>query len=219
MTALTLVSHALCPYVQRAAIVLAEKGVPFDRRWVDLDAKPAWFLALSPLAQTPVLLVDGQPLFESAVICEYLEDTQPHPLHPADPLQRARHRAWIEFGSAILADLWGFETAKDLATVGLKAAALKAKFERIEESLGDGPFFAGDRFCLVDAAFGPVFRYFDVFDALIDHDIFSRTPKVLAWRRALAARPSVRDAAPADYADRLRAFLADHDAYLHRLAA
>ncbi len=220
MPKLTLVSHHLCPYVQRASIALAEKGVPFDRVYVDLSAKPDWFRQLSPLGKVPLLQVDDDAvIFESAVICEYLEDTQPHPLHPADPLQRARHRAWIEFGSAILADLWGFETAKDLATVGLKAAALKAKFERIEESLGDGPFFAGDRFCLVDAAFGPVFRYFDVFDALIDHDIFSRTPKVLAWRRALAARPSVRDAAPADYADRLRAFLADHDAYLHRLAA
>ena len=96
---------------------------------------------------------------------------------------------------------------------------MKAKFERIEASLGDGPYFAGERFCLVDAAFGPVFRYFDVFDALIDHDIFSRTPKARAWRRALAARPSVRDAVPADYAHRLRAFLKAHDAYLHRLAA
>ena len=37
---ITLVSHALCPYVQRIAIVLAEKGVPHERITVDLAAKP-----------------------------------------------------------------------------------------------------------------------------------------------------------------------------------
>ena len=46
---LTLVSHRLCPYVQRAAIALAEKAVPFERVYVDLADKPAWFLALSTL--------------------------------------------------------------------------------------------------------------------------------------------------------------------------
>ena len=72
---LTLVSFDLCPYVQRAAIALAEKGVPFERLDVDLSAKPAWFLALSPLGKTPVLSVDGEALFESAVICDYLDET------------------------------------------------------------------------------------------------------------------------------------------------
>jgi glutathione S-transferase len=46
---LTLISHTLCPYVQRAAIVLAEKGVAFERRDVDLANKPDWFKAVSPL--------------------------------------------------------------------------------------------------------------------------------------------------------------------------
>ena len=74
---LTLVSHALCPYVQRAAIVLLEKAVPFERLWVDLADKPAWFTAISPLGKTPVLLVNDDPIFESAVICEYLDETLP----------------------------------------------------------------------------------------------------------------------------------------------
>lgn len=51
-------------------VVLAEKGVAFERRWVDLANKPGWFLAVSPLGKTPVLLVGDQPVFESAVICE-----------------------------------------------------------------------------------------------------------------------------------------------------
>ena len=51
---LTLVSFDLCPYVQRAAIVLAEKGMPFTRRDVDLAAKPDWFKAISPLGKVPL---------------------------------------------------------------------------------------------------------------------------------------------------------------------
>ena len=67
---LQLISHSLCPYVQRAAIVLAEKQQPYERIDIDLANKPDWFIAISPLGKTPVLLVDGQPIFESAVICE-----------------------------------------------------------------------------------------------------------------------------------------------------
>jgi glutathione S-transferase len=72
---LHLISHALCPYVQRAAISLTEKGVTFERTDIDLSNKPDWFLAISPLGKTPVLVVDGTPIFESAVILEYLEDS------------------------------------------------------------------------------------------------------------------------------------------------
>src|ERR1700726_89092 len=98
---LKLISHKLCPYVQRAVIALSEKGVPFERIDIDLSNKPDWFLKISPLGKTPVLLVGDHAIFESAVILEYLEETQIKPLHPADPLRRAEHRAWIEFGSAV----------------------------------------------------------------------------------------------------------------------
>src|SRR4029077_7775031 len=110
MSGLTLVSHHLCPYVQRAAIALSEKGVGFERVTIDLDAKPEWFRLISPLGKVPLLKVarPGQNvavLFESAVICEYIEETQPGPvLHPLDPVERAEHRAFIEFGSSILSD-------------------------------------------------------------------------------------------------------------------
>ena len=131
MTAqLKLISHKLCPYVQRAVIALTEKGVPFERIDIDLANKPDWFLKISPLGKTPVLLVGDTAIFESAVILEYLEETQPNPLHPADPLARAEHRAWIEFDSAVLNDIAGLEVATDEATFAAKAKQLRAKFAR-----------------------------------------------------------------------------------------
>ncbi|MBV8166782.1 MAG: glutathione S-transferase family protein, partial [Alphaproteobacteria bacterium] len=148
MPPLSLISHPLCPYVQRAAIALAEKAVPFERIDVDLANKPGWFLALSPLGKTPVLRVGGRAIFESAVILEYLEETAPRPLHPADALQRAEHRAWIEFGSALLNDIAALYGAKDAAAFEGKVASLTAKFARLEDRLG-GPWFDGGRFSLV----------------------------------------------------------------------
>ena len=122
---LTLVSHRLCPYVQRAVIALAEKQVPFERIDIDLADKPEWFRAISPLGKVPLLRVSTDSgeaaLFESNVICEYIEDSQTGlKMHPDDPLERARHRAWMEFGSAILADLWGLETTQEAAVFDSK---------------------------------------------------------------------------------------------------
>lgn len=209
---LTLISHHLCPYVQRAAIALAEKGVPFERVYIDLANKPAWFRALSPLGKVPLLKVepeDGRDsvIFESAVILEYLEETLPKPLHPADPLERARHRAWIEVGSAILNRIARFYAAPDPAALAAEAGELCAMFRRVEGELGEGLWFAGNRFSLVDAVYGPIFRYFDVFDLIGEFGILERTPKVAAWREALAGRPSVRGAVIPDYPERLMAFL------------
>jgi glutathione S-transferase len=222
----TLVSHALCPYVQRAAIALSEKNIAFERRYVDLADKPAWFKAMSPLGKVPLLLVRRDDaadsvsvVFESAVICEYFEDAETgRALHPADPLERARHRSWIEFASSILADLWHFETAVDAQTYETKRRALADKFARVEDELSGGPFFSGRPFSLVDAAFAPIFRYFDVFDTLTDTRIFEQTPKVRAWRRVLSERPSVQGAVMPDYGSRLLAFLKAHDAHLLELA-
>jgi len=211
---LTLVSFDLCPYVQRAAIALAEKGVPFARRTVDLADRPDWFKALSPLGRVPLLQVGDAVLFESAVIVEYLEDTRAPALHPADPLVRARHRAWMEFGSSILADIWTVETTPDAAAFEAKRIALRGKFERLETELGEGPYFAGSAFSLVDAVFAPVFRYFDVFDELVDLGALDGLMKVQGWRKALAARPSVRSAVVSDYEARLEGFLRRQPSYL-----
>jgi glutathione S-transferase len=215
---LKLISHKLCPYVQRAVIALTEKGVPFERIDIDLANKPDWFLKISPLGKTPVLVVGDKAIFESAVILEYLEETQASPLHPADALVRAEHRGWIEFGSAVLNDIAGFYAAKDEATFNAKAEQLEQKFARLEPR-ADAPWFDGEKFSLVDAVFGPVFRYFDVFDEIGDFGILAGKPKLVQWRKNLAARPSARSAVSADYPALLRDFIDRRQSWLSQLQA
>ncbi len=219
MTApLKLVSHKLCPYVQRAVIALTEKGVPFERIDIDLANKPDWFLKISPLGKTPVLLVGDHAIFESAVILEYLEETEVAPLHPADALRRAEHRGWIEFGSTVLNDIAGLYSAVDEAAFAAKAGQLEARFARLEARVAV-PWFDGEKFSLVDAVFGPVFRYFDVFDEIGDFGILTGKPKLARWRQNLAVRPSVRSAVGSDYPALLRDFIERRRSHLSLLQA
>jgi glutathione S-transferase len=215
-----LVSHALCPYVQRVAIVLAEKGLAVERREVDLARKPDWFKQVSPLGKTPALIVDGEAIFESAVICEYLEDAHGPALHPADPLRRARHRAWMEFGSALLNVIWAFYTAPDEVALQAKASDIRMRFEQLEAVLGEGPYFSGPQFCIVDAVFAPVFRYFDLFDRIGDFGFWSGLPKLQAWRTAVLSRPSAASAVHPEYVQLLEDFVvARHSALSARVLA
>ena len=214
---LRLISHKLCPYVQRAAIALTEKEVAFGRIDVDLASKPDWFLAISPLGRTPVLQVGDTAIFESAVILEYLEETQLRPLHPSDPLRRAEHRGWIEFGSTVLSDIAGLYSAPDETAFKARAAQLETRFARLETRVAAAPWFDGESFSLVDAVFGPVFRYFDVFDEIGDFGILTGKPKLVRWRASLAARPSVHAAVTAEYPALLRDFLKRRNSWLAHL--
>ena len=169
MADVEIISSSSCPFAQRTRMALMEKGIEFELTEISLDDKPDWFLEISPLGKVPLLKIeyaDGREavLFESAVILEYLEDTLQSPLHPRDALERARHRGWIEFGSAILNGIARFYSAPDQGRLTAEAQTLSAMFARVEGELGEGPWFAGRDFSLVDSVYGPIFRYFDVIE-------------------------------------------------------
>lgn len=214
---LELVSHHLCPYVQRAVVTLLEKNIPHQRTYIDLSNKPDWFRQISPLGKVPLLKVGDEALFESAVICEYLDEITLGSLHPTDPLVKAKHRAWIEFGSSILNAIAGFYNAATAETFEQKRLELVNKFAWIEQHWQGEYYFAGEKFSLVDAVYGPIFRYFDVFDAIADFNIFIGTPQVRDWRQALQARPSVQQAVREDYPQQLVRFLEQRNSHLSTL--
>ncbi len=207
MSKFTVISFPTCPFVQRAIIALKEKKADFDVVYIDLGNKPDWFLAISPLGKVPVLKVErpGKPdaaVFESAVIVEYLEETAGGvALHPSDPLERAQHRAWVEVGSQVLMDLWRIQMATAEEDLAGARTNLSAKLGRIEAELGDGPYFGGKSFSVVDATFAPALRQIGVLNDVGGAGLLDGFPKVAAWAKALAERPSVRESVPDDYAD------------------
>jgi glutathione S-transferase len=216
---LTLVSHRLCPYVQRAAIALQESGIEYRRIDIDLEDPPAWFQRLSPLGKVPLLLIDDESvLFESAVIAEYINDIGAGNLLSVEPVTRAGQRAWIEFASATLDNIGVLYSAKDEQAFARAANQLDSKWRQLEQVLPGTGFFSGAEFSLVDAAFGPVFRYLDVFEALVDEGFLDDFARVSAWRRDLQQRESVINAVRHDYPTLLLEFLSQRDSWLGQRA-
>lgn len=213
-----LITHVLCPYVQRSVIVLQEKGIPYRRTDIDLANKPDWFRDISPLGKVPVLVVGkGQSLFESAVICEYLDEVTPGSLHPDDPFERADHRAWIEFGSGLLNGIAQLYNAPTREALTANSAMLRERLLQLDERLDNGPYFSGDRFRIIDAVYGPIFRYFDVLESVMD--LSREAEKVQRWRGHLRSRESVRQAVTVDYPERLLTFIRNRESYMSTLVA
>ncbi len=215
-----LITHVLCPYVQRSVIVLQEKGIAYRRTDIDLANKPDWFHRLSPLGKVPVLVTgENRSLFESAVICEYLNDITPGSLHPDDALERAEHRAWIEFGSGLLNRIAQLYNSPSEMAFESTLDALRTQFRQLETRLESGPYFSGADFCIIDAVYGPIFRYFDVLESVMLLDVFQGVDRVLAWRDQLTARTSVQQAVTHDYPERLIEFVRARNSYMSTLMA
>jgi len=213
-----LISHVLCPYVQRSIIILEEKNISFTRTDIDLANKPAWFKQKSPMGKVPILLIDdNRSLFESSVICEYLDDVTEGSLHPRDSFEKANHRALIELGSVILNNIASLYNAKDKTSFQNIHTEIQRKFKFLEKHLSGIPFFSGDKIHLIDAVYGPIFRYFEVFDSFIELNTFAHLPKCQLWRKVLSQRKSVKHAVSKDYSAFLIQFLINRDSYISQL--
>ena len=95
-TILTLYAARDCIHCHRVRLVLAAKGVTYDLVPVDLDDPPEDLLDLNPYNSVPTLVDRDLVLYDTSVICEYLDERYPHPsLMPVDPLSRARLRLAI----------------------------------------------------------------------------------------------------------------------------
>jgi glutathione S-transferase len=197
---LELVSHTLCPYVHRAAAMMHEKGVPFERRYIDLKAKPDWFLALSPRGKVPVLLVDGQPLFESQAIIEFLDETHPPSLLGTDPFERARQRAWVAVADDLSNAQYRLFIAPSPEEQAAAAEALAAITGRYEEAIATG-VIAAEGFGLGHLALASSALRFAVVEKELGARLLSAAPRFETLLRRLAARPSIVGTVPADYAE------------------
>ncbi|WCL51142.1 glutathione S-transferase family protein [Leptospira sp. GIMC2001] len=189
-----LISFKLCPYVQRSVITLKEKNVDFDIEYIDLSNKPDWFLKISPLGKVPVLQTNGEVLFESAVINEYLDEIYKPALHPQDPLLKAKNRAWIEFSSGILVDQYMLAVTKEESVYNKTKESILSKLNRLEEILPDiadnDLFFNGNQFSLADSSVAPLLQRFR-FIELHSDEKFILTPKLLKWTESLLRKNSV----------------------------
>lgn len=197
MPPLTLISFDACPFVQRAAILLQEQGRAYEIKYVDLANKPEWFLEISPNGKVPVLKIDDTPIFESAVILEYLDETaEGGRLLAEDPLERAKQRMWISYISNIMSKAWNLQAASDEETARRLAGEIRGHFEDLAKNLpDDGPLWGGQAYTMVDAAIAPILQRLTWAEELEPSlGLFEGLSKLSAWRDALLARPSTNAA-------------------------
>jgi len=192
-----LCSFKTCPWVQRAAIVLREKQVPYDITYIDRDNRPDWFLAISPHSKVPVLQIDGKDaLFESNAIAEYLEETAAPRLHPEDPIARARNRAWTDYVSIFASAVSNTTYADSEQEFVARASKLSGPFGKLEDALARrgnaGSYFNGPKLSLVDAAYAPFLQRYTFMDRLRPLGIIEKFPHLTAWRDALLSAPAVK---------------------------
>jgi len=217
---LHLISFKTCPFVQRAVITLKHKKIDFEITFIDLADPPDWFLELSPLGKVPVLKVDDEVLFESAVINEYLDEITGGELQPCDPLARAKNRAWIEFASNMLGNLYMMKMSKDEERYNKYRDLLVSQLQRVEKRLGDGPWFNGEDFSLADTAFAPLFRQNSVADDQLSVLDPVTMPRTNAWAQRLLALPEVRDSVVDEFEELYLSAMQKNGSYsLNRLAA
>lgn len=190
MSTLTLISFEACPFVQRAAILLQEQGREFETKYIDLANKPEWFLAISPSGKVPVLNVDDTPIFESAVILEYLDETATTGrLLPQDPIERAKQRMWISYISNIMAKAWRLQAANDESTARELVAELRGHFAELSGAMGAGPLWGGETFTMVDAAIAPILQRLTWAEKLEPSlEVFAGLELIETWRDTLLQR-------------------------------
>lgn len=211
---LELISFKVCPFVQRSVIALQEKNIAFKLTHITPGDEPDWFKKVSPMGKVPVLLVDDQPIFESAVIAEYLDEVYEPTLHPADPLTKALQRSWIEFCSDLLGTQYRMMTAQDKDGFERHLAKLQQGLARVGENLAEQtPFFAGADFALIDSTYAPLFMRIALMERVYKVD-FVLSERLQAWRDALLAKDSVNTSVVEDFDEVFIKSLKDEGSYM-----
>lgn len=203
MAQIDIVSAGTCPFAQRTRMVLLEKGIDFSLTEIDLDAKPAWFLEISPYAKVPVIRHGDAVLWESAVINEYLEEVFPEPaLLPRDPVRRAQARVWIDFANTrMVPHVYKIMLRQDNEGQDLHRRRLTETVLAMEQGLRDlsaGPYWLGEQPCLVDFTFLPHVQRFVALEHYRGFKIPATCDRLLSWRAAMFTRPSVQATRPSD---------------------
>jgi len=202
MADIELITSIVCPFAQRSRIALLEKGLDFDTVEIDFVGdsfdKPQWFLDLTPKERVPVLKHDGNVLYESEVVNEYLEDVFPErPLLPDDPGKRAICRIWIGYSNN---DFLGGYYPVIMSLEVEKQEHYKRKFadqllymeQVISKLSGGGTYWMGDDITLLDISLYPFFERFPMLEHYRGFQMPDECVKLWAWLEAMQARPSIQ---------------------------
>ncbi|NEQ45092.1 MAG: glutathione S-transferase family protein [Leptolyngbya sp. SIOISBB] len=194
-----LYSSAVCPFAQRARILLHEKGLDYQTHEIDLKNKPDDFLQISPQGKVPVLICGDDRIWESTIINEYLEEVFPTPaLMPSEPGLRALIRIWIDFANSRFTSafykLLLAQTPQDQADWREEMTHHLRFIEQrgLPELSEAGPYWLGDRFTLLDITYYPWFERWSALAHFRDMQIPEDCQRLTRWWEAMRERPAIQ---------------------------
>jgi glutathione S-transferase len=187
-----------CPFARRTRLVLHEKGAEFEAHEVDFRNKSEEFLKASPTGKVPVVVADGDFLYESNIVNQYLDEICEKPkLMPEDPKARAYARIWMaradeDFYPQVFVSSMGHERGFPQERITEAKEKLKVTLLRLEDSL-EGSEYLADGFSLADIAHaGNFVRLHELEEngtvSLLDY------PNVASWMERIEARESFKAA-------------------------
>tara|TARA_B100000686_G_C16652079_1_gene896135 strand:+ start:304 stop:909 length:606 start_codon:yes stop_codon:yes gene_type:complete len=180
-------------------MLMIEKEIPFELTEVDLRNKPDWFLAVSPYGKVPVIVDDGQTIYESAIINEYLDEKYKSiPMMPEEPVERAKARIWMDYctnkyltlSRKLLVD-HGNEELQTENKKKMKESLIYIEKECFEKN-ANGPFWLGNNISLVDLHYAPFFERFGAFKELFGVEWPEECIKISDWWSAVQKRDSYK---------------------------
>ncbi|MBE9211017.1 glutathione S-transferase family protein [Nostoc sp. LEGE 06077] len=186
-------------FSQRTRVVLLEKKIDFTPIEIDLQNKPSDFTQISRYGKVPAIKHGDVEIYESAVINEYLEEVFPEPaLLPHDPTTKAIARIWIDYANTRFVPAFNkFLRGKDAQEQeqGRKEfveALLYIEQEGLGKLSGNGPYWLGEKFSLVDISFYPWFERLPLLEHFRKFTLPTETPRLLQWWNAVENRESIQ---------------------------
>lgn len=201
--AMTIYSSTVSNYSSRCRYLVYRKELthtvhiksPTDLGGLKSDA----YLALNPLGKIPLAVIHSnsaanpdEPIFESAVICEYIAERFDHvapSFVPKTPELRAKARTIASILDVYIGQLHPYMYKKDVIGDRLEGVAkMKAGFDALEHVLDPkGPYATGDMLTTADCCLWGNFAFYDfMLPTFFGWTATDGRPKLAAWRSAMA---------------------------------
>ena len=200
-----LVGTHTSPYVRKTRIVLAEKKIEYefvlDSPWEEGSGVPK----LNPLGKVPVLVLDeDNTLFDSRVICEYLDNVSPNNrLMPQTNRERTQVKRWEALADGVCDAAANIVLEKRRQAGRRSAQFVEKQMEKVQrgvqamaEDVGEGAWTHGNSFTMADIALGAALGYLTF--RITDFNWREKYPNLGRIYDKLMLRPSFAETVPHD---------------------
>ncbi len=216
-----LISMRICPYVQQVRMLLEAKKAQYEVEHIDASNRPQWLMEASPDGgEVPVLVTDdGEAIFQSDTIVEYLDEVLGEPLLTGTPLERAKDKAWARLASDNYLTQCSTQRSPDNETLNERVEDLTSIFRAMEAQLKGGSYFHEQKLSMVDLSWLPLLHRTVLIEQHSGYDFLAEYPNLKKWRTALLDTGLAEKSVPQEFEEVFSDFYLNEETYLGHLKA